>query len=55
MSEHKRRWAADIRLGRHLFIGNRNVRSRILFAKEIWPTGRYLRPSLLPTHVEPLT
>jgi CelD/BcsL family acetyltransferase involved in cellulose biosynthesis len=52
MSEHKRRWSADKRLGRHMFIGNRNVRSRILFAKEIWPTGRYLRPSLLPSHAE---
>jgi CelD/BcsL family acetyltransferase involved in cellulose biosynthesis len=50
MSEHKRRWSADVRLGRHIFVGNRNVRSRMLFLKEIWPTGRYLRPSLLPTN-----
>ena len=34
MSEHKRRWSANVRAGRHLFIGNRNVKSRVLFAKE---------------------
>jgi hypothetical protein len=49
MSAHKRRWSVDIRLGRHIFIGNRNVKNRILFANEVWPTGRFLRPVLLPT------
>jgi CelD/BcsL family acetyltransferase involved in cellulose biosynthesis len=51
MSEHKRRWAANKRLGRHIFIGNRNVKNRFLFCKKIWPTGRYLRPSILPSHL----
>jgi CelD/BcsL family acetyltransferase involved in cellulose biosynthesis len=49
MSEHKRRWSVDIRFGRHIFIGNRNMKNRILFAKEVWPTGRFLRPVLLPS------
>ncbi len=49
MSEHKKKWLAKVRFGRHFFVGNRNVRSRMLFLREIWPTGRYLRPSLLPT------
>jgi CelD/BcsL family acetyltransferase involved in cellulose biosynthesis len=48
MSEHKRRWNSRIRLGCQLLIGNRNLRNRLLFSKEIWPTGRYFRPSRLP-------
>jgi CelD/BcsL family acetyltransferase involved in cellulose biosynthesis len=49
MSEHKRRWASTPRMGHHLFVGNRNWKNRLLFFKEVWPTGRYLRPCLLPS------
>ena len=48
MTEHKRRWLAKERTGHDLFIGNRNIRSRLLFWKEVWPTGRYLRPAGIP-------
>jgi len=44
MTEHKRRWLGKIRKGHDLFIGNRNIRNLLLFWKEVWPTGRYLRP-----------
>ncbi len=42
MSDHKKRWHAAERVGRDLMIGSRKLKSRILFAKKIWPTGRYL-------------
>jgi CelD/BcsL family acetyltransferase involved in cellulose biosynthesis len=45
MTEHKRRWRAKERTGHDLFIGNRNLRNRLLFWKEVWPTGQYLRPA----------
>jgi len=31
MTEHKRRWRAKERMGHDLFIGNRNLRNRLLF------------------------
>lgn len=44
MSDHKRRWAAEERIGFDLLIGHPGWKTRLLFRKEIWPTGRYLRP-----------
>jgi len=44
MSEHKRRWLAVVRHGFDLLIGHRSLKNRALFFKEVWPTGRYLRP-----------
>jgi len=49
MTEHKRKWLAKERMGYDLFIGNPKIKNQILFTKEIWPTGRFLRPSMLPT------
>lgn len=43
MSEHKKRWHATERWGRHLMIGNRKLKNNILFSNNVWPTGRYLR------------
>lgn len=48
-TEHKRRWLATPRTGHDLFIGRRNFKNALLFSAEIWPTGRYLRPSSLPS------
>jgi hypothetical protein len=42
-SEHKRRWGAQERVGCDLFIGARSAIGRLLFQKQVWPTGRYLR------------
>ncbi len=41
-SEHKRRWGATLRKGCDLFIGRPNLRTRLLFCREIWPFGRFL-------------
>ena len=41
VSEHKRHWLAEERTGYDLFVGHRGLKNVILFAKEIWPTGRY--------------
>ena len=49
MTEHKRRWLAQPRLGSDVFIGNRKFKNNLLFAAGMWPTGRYLRPTLLPS------
>jgi CelD/BcsL family acetyltransferase involved in cellulose biosynthesis len=44
MTEHKRRWGAQLRWGSDLFIGRNRLKNRLLFGpKTIWPTGRYLR------------
>jgi CelD/BcsL family acetyltransferase involved in cellulose biosynthesis len=49
-SDHKRRWLAEPRAGHYLFIGRRgSLKNALLFARKIWPTGRYLRP--LPLRV----
>ena len=42
-TEHKRRWGARVRAGHDLFIGRRTLKNLLLFATEIWPTGRYLK------------
>lgn len=43
MTEHKRRWLATNRTGYDLFIGRRMTKNHLLFWRNIWPTGRYLR------------
>lgn len=47
-TDHKRRWGAEQRTGCDLFIGKRSLRNALLFSKQIWPTGRYLRPETSP-------
>lgn len=44
MTDHKRRWRAEERTGYDLLIGHRSPKNRLLFVREIWPTGRFLRP-----------
>ena len=44
MSDHKRRWGAEERLGWDFLIGRPSLKNRLLFSRKIWPTGRYLRP-----------
>ena len=51
VTEHKKRWLAKQRIGYDLFIGHQSLRNRILFAKRVWPTGRFLRPVNLPSPV----
>jgi CelD/BcsL family acetyltransferase involved in cellulose biosynthesis len=48
MTEHKRRWQAAVRSGQDVFMARRCVRTRLLFAGQVWPTGRYLRPTGSP-------
>jgi CelD/BcsL family acetyltransferase involved in cellulose biosynthesis len=43
MTEHKRRWQAVERGGWDVFIGHRSVRNRLMFTKEVWPTGRFFQ------------
>jgi hypothetical protein len=47
MSNHKLRWGARERTGWDLLLGHRTWKNRLLFAREIWPTGKYLRPGVL--------
>jgi hypothetical protein len=47
LTEHKRTWGAEKRIGYNLYIGHRSLKNVLLFTKEVWPTGRFLRPSLL--------
>lgn len=42
-SEHKRRWGARKRFGYDLFVGRRSPKNSLLFARQLWPTGKYLR------------
>ena len=44
MSEHKRRWLAEPRLGADLFIASPKLKNRLLIAGPIWPKGQQLRP-----------
>ena len=44
MTEHKRRWGAKLRTGYDFFISHKSLKNRILFTREVWPTGRFLRP-----------
>ncbi len=43
MSDHKARWLATERTGQDVFIAHSGLKSRILQAGDVWPTGRYLR------------
>lgn len=43
ITEHKRRWGANKRLGSDILIGNHKLKSRLLIKFEVWPTGRYLK------------
>ncbi len=42
-TDHKRHWGAEERWGADLFSGKRSLKNQLLFWKEIWPTGRYIR------------
>lgn len=46
ISEHKRRWKAKERQGCDLLIGNSSFKNKLLFLVKIWPTGRFLTPSI---------
>ena len=41
-ADYKRRWGAAKRDGCDLFIGRPSLKNRLLFYKEVWPTGRFL-------------
>jgi hypothetical protein len=41
-TEHKRRWKAEERFGHDLLIARPSLKTRLLFLKDIWPSGRYL-------------
>ena len=41
--EHKRHWRARRRRGADVLLGSASRRNRLLFRREIWPTGRYVR------------
>ena len=43
MSEHKRRWQANERLGSDVMIGHPGWRSSAVVRHGVWPTGRFLR------------
>ena len=49
-TEHKRRWGAELRHGSDIFVGSRSLKSRLLFSKEIWPTGRWIEQEGIVTH-----
>lgn len=42
-TEHKRRWGAQERYGHDLLIAHPSLKNRLLFMREIWPSGRYIR------------
>ena len=41
-TEHKRRWGAEKRIGKDVYIANRKLKNRLLMAGPFWPSGRYL-------------
>jgi CelD/BcsL family acetyltransferase involved in cellulose biosynthesis len=41
-SEHKRRWKALERFGHDLLIGRPSLKVKLLFMREVWPSGRYI-------------
>jgi CelD/BcsL family acetyltransferase involved in cellulose biosynthesis len=43
MSEHKRRWGAEAREGADVFVLQGGLKTALLRATKMWPTGRYLR------------
>ncbi len=42
-SDHKRHWEARARQGADLLIGRKSLKNQLLFCKEVWPAGRYVR------------
>jgi CelD/BcsL family acetyltransferase involved in cellulose biosynthesis len=42
-TEHKRRWGATKRIGYDLLIGYPKLKNKLLFLREIWPSGRYIK------------
>jgi CelD/BcsL family acetyltransferase involved in cellulose biosynthesis len=42
LSEHKRRWGAVQRDGFDILIAHPSLKNRLLFLKEIWPSGRFI-------------
>ena len=42
-TEHKRLWGAEPRQGYAFFVGKRLLKNHLLFSKNIWPTGRFIR------------
>ncbi|QUM85351.1 MULTISPECIES: GNAT family N-acetyltransferase [unclassified Moritella] len=44
-TDHKRRWLAEKKHGKNLFIWHRKMKNLPFEAKQIWPTGRYLKPT----------
>jgi CelD/BcsL family acetyltransferase involved in cellulose biosynthesis len=43
MSEHKRRWHAQLREGHDLFVARPSLKNLLLSKPGIWPSGRYMR------------
>jgi CelD/BcsL family acetyltransferase involved in cellulose biosynthesis len=43
LNDYKRRWLAQPRTGYDVFVGRTGLQNALLFAREVWPTGRYLR------------
>jgi CelD/BcsL family acetyltransferase involved in cellulose biosynthesis len=41
-SEHKRRWLSRMRTGCDLFMARPNLKTQLLFYKEVWPIGRFI-------------
>lgn len=41
-TEHKRRWQARHRTGHELFVGHPSLKNRLIFTREVGPTGRYV-------------
>jgi CelD/BcsL family acetyltransferase involved in cellulose biosynthesis len=48
ITPHKERWLAEARDGHDLFLGRRSLKNALVFWREIWPSGRFLRPSAAP-------
>ena len=44
-TDHKRLWRAARRPGYDLFLGRRSLKNRLMFARPLWPTGRYIDES----------
>jgi CelD/BcsL family acetyltransferase involved in cellulose biosynthesis len=44
LTEHKRAWLAQERWGLDVFVGRPGLKTRLLFAPGVWPSGQYLRP-----------
>jgi CelD/BcsL family acetyltransferase involved in cellulose biosynthesis len=51
-TEHKRRWGAELRLGHDVFIGAKKLKSRLLFLREVWPSGRFIEQEGIVTQIE---